>query len=110
MKLEIEHQALIKEKNEDVKDELKKLTKNLPNSRKNLKNWKLAGTTEKDLICQIRKAQKQIDDLKQQADIAERKGELEKVAEIRYGKIPDLEKDIKSVEKKLKKTPEKKEF
>ena len=105
MKLEIERQALMKEKNEDVKDELKKLTKELAETQEKSKELEIGWRYEKDLISQIRKAQKQIDYLKQQADIAERKSELEKVAEIRYGKIPELEKEIKVLEKKLKKAP-----
>jgi ATP-dependent Clp protease ATP-binding subunit ClpB len=108
MKLEIERQALLKEKNEDVKDELKKLTKELAEAQEKSKELEIGWRYEKDLIGQIRKAQKQIDYQKQQADISERKGELEKVAEIRYGKIPDLEKNIKLLEKKLKKTPDEK--
>ncbi|MDP1890801.1 MAG: AAA family ATPase, partial [Gemmatimonadaceae bacterium] len=108
MKLEIERQALLKEKNEDVKDELKKLTKELAETQEKSKELEIGWRYEKDLIGQIRKAQKQIDSAKQQADIAERKSELEKVAEIRYGKIPELEKEIIALEKKLKKTPREK--
>jgi ATP-dependent Clp protease ATP-binding subunit ClpB len=108
MKLEIERQALLKEKNEDVKDELKKLTKELAETQEKSKELEIGWRYEKDLIGQIRKAQKQIDSAKQQADIAERKSELEKVAEIRYGKIPELEKEIVALEKKLKKTPREK--
>lgn len=108
MKLEIERQALMKEKNEDVKNELKKLSKELAELQEKSKELEIGWRYEKDLISQIRKAQKQIDTAKQQADIAERKSELEKVAEIRYGKIPELEKEIKSLEKKLKKTPDEK--
>jgi ATP-dependent Clp protease ATP-binding subunit ClpB len=105
MKSEIERQALLKEKNSGAKDELKKLNKNLAELKEKSKELEIGWRHEKDLIAEIRKAQKQIDVLKQQADIAERKGELEKVAEIRYGKIPGLEKDIKNLEKDLKKIP-----
>ncbi len=108
MKSEIERQALLKEKNEDVKDELKKLNKELAELQEKSKELEIGWRYEKDLISQIRKAQKQIDAAKQQADIAERKSELEKVAEIRYGKIPELEKEIIALEKKLKKTPREK--
>ncbi|MFZ5364454.1 MAG: ATP-dependent chaperone ClpB [Patescibacteria group bacterium] len=108
MKLEIEKQALMKEKNEDVKNELKRLNRELAELQEKSKELEIGWRYEKDLISQIRKAQKQIDVAKQQADIAERKSELEKVAEIRYGKIPELEKEIATLEKKLKKTPEEK--
>lgn len=108
MKLEIERQALLKEKDSGAKDELKKLAKELAELQEKSKELEIGWRYEKDLISQIRKAQKQIDYSKQQADIAERKGELEKVAEIRYGKVPELEKEIKTLEKKLKKTPDEK--
>jgi ATP-dependent Clp protease ATP-binding subunit ClpB len=108
MKLEIERQALLKEKDTGAKDELKKLGKELAELQEKSKELEIGWRYEKDLISQIRKAQKQIDYSKQQADISERKGELEKVAEIRYGKVPGLEKEIKALEKKLKKTPDEK--
>ncbi len=104
MKLEIERQALLKEPT--AKDELKKIVKELAELQEKSKELEIGWRYEKDLISQIRKAQKQIDMAKQQADIAERKSELEKVAEIRYGKIPELEKNIKDLEKKLKKIPD----
>ena len=56
---------------------------------------------EKDIISKIRDSQKQIDSSKADADIAERKGNLQKAAEIRYGKIPTLEKEIKEQKKNL---------
>ncbi len=108
MKFEIERQALLKEKDTGAKDELKKVNKELAELQEKSKELEIGWRYEKDLISQIRKAQKQIDYSKQQADIAERKGELEKVAEIRYGKVPELEKEIRTLEKKLKKTPDEK--
>jgi ATP-dependent Clp protease ATP-binding subunit ClpB len=105
MKLEIERQALLKEKEGCVKEELKRLNRELSELKEKSKELELSWRYEKDLITELRKAKKQIDNLKQQADIAERKSELEKVAEIRYGKIPELEKEVKNLEKKLKKIP-----
>ena len=49
----------------------------------------------------IKEQQKEIDKLKQEAEIMERKGDLQKVAEIRYGKIPVIEEAIKKYEAKL---------
>jgi ATP-dependent Clp protease ATP-binding subunit ClpB len=59
--------------------------------------WK----TEKDLITNIRKHSAEIEKLKAASDIAERGLDLEKVAEIRYGKIPELEKKINNEKRKL---------
>jgi ATP-dependent Clp protease ATP-binding subunit ClpB len=59
--------------------------------------WK----NEKEIILNIRNSKKKIDKLRQEAEISERKSDLQKVAEIRYGKIPELEKKIKEQQKKL---------
>jgi len=56
---------------------------------------------EKEIITNIRNHKKDLDKLKQQADIEERRGDLQKVAEIRYGQIPITEEAIKKQETKL---------
>jgi ATP-dependent Clp protease ATP-binding subunit ClpB len=57
--------------------------------------------TEKDIIGVIRESKKKIESYKQEADIAERNGELQKVAEIRYGRIPAAEREQRTAERKL---------
>ena len=99
--LEIEKAALKKESDKDSKDNLKLLDKELHDLKEKSNQLELHWKSEKDIITQIREAKKQIDSLKQEADILERKAELQKVAEIRYGKIPSIEKKIKDFEKKL---------
>jgi len=59
--------------------------------------WK----TEKDLIQAIRGLRKEIEDFTFQTEVAQREGDLQKVAEIKYGKIPTLLKDIQKKEKEL---------
>lgn len=100
-KLEIEKQALTKEKDPDSKERLQKLEKELAEIKEQSAELEAKWKNEKDIITRIQDCKKQIDSLKQQADIEERRGNLQKVAEIRYGKIPDLEKSIKEDEKKL---------
>jgi len=99
--LEIEKAALKKEKDSDSKDNLKALEKELNDLKEKSKQLELHWKNEKEIITQIREARKEIDSLKQEADILERKSELQKVAEIRYGQVPELEKKIKNLEKKL---------
>jgi ATP-dependent Clp protease ATP-binding subunit ClpB len=101
MKFEIECEALKKEKDQDSKDRLKKLKEDLENLREKSNELEVHWKNEKDIITQIRDAKKDIDRLKQEAEITERRGELQKVAEIRYSQIPEKEEDIKSLEKKL---------
>ena len=101
--LEIEKEALKKEKDAESKARLKKLNKELSTIKEKANQLELHWQNEKEIISSIRESGKKIDKLKQEADILERKGELDKVAEIRYGRIPSLEKKIKTDENKLNK-------
>ena len=101
IQLEIEKAALKKETDKESKDNLKSLDKELNDLKEKSKQLELHWKNEKEIIIKIREAKKKIDSLKQEADILERKAELQKVAEIRYGQIPGLEKEIKNLEKKL---------
>ena len=101
MKLEIEVRALKKETDPDSKERLREIKKEIANLKEKSKELEIQWKNEKDIISRIREFQKQIDSLKAEADIAERKTDLQKAAEIRYGKIPDLEKRIKEQQKKL---------
>lgn len=69
-------------------------------------HWNL----EKDLIKTIRSSKEEIDNLRADAERYEREGELAKVAEIRYGKIPELEKNIETKNTELKKVQENKQM
>lgn len=99
--LEIEKQALKKESDPSAKARLKQLEKELSNLREKSGEIEIHWQNEKTLIRQIQDSKNQIDQLKNEAEIAERKGELEKVAEIKYGKIPALEKAAKTASQKL---------
>ncbi|OGZ34127.1 MAG: ATP-dependent chaperone ClpB [Candidatus Portnoybacteria bacterium RBG_19FT_COMBO_36_7] len=101
MKLEIEGQALKREKSKETQQQLRKVKKNLSELKEKSRGMELRWRAEHDIIAKIRESKKQIDFLKQEAEIAERKAELQKVAEIRYGKVPNFEKEIKSLQKKL---------
>lgn len=101
MKLEIEMSALKKEKDDDSKERRKKLKEELENLREKSNELEVHWKHEKEIITKIREHKKKIDKLKQEADIEERKGNLQKVAELRYGKIPSIEDAIKKDEDKL---------
>lgn len=102
MKLEIEKRALNNEKTEDVKEKLKKLEKELAETKEKATEIEAKWKNEKETIEKTHNLKKEIDKTKQLSDIEERKGDLQKVAELRYGKIPELEKEIKNNEKKLR--------
>lgn len=101
MKLEIEIEAMKKEKDAESKERVKKIKEELENLREKSNALEVHWKNEKEVITGIREAKKQIDQLKQEAEIAERRGDLQKVAEIRYGTIPSLEEKIKEDEVKL---------
>jgi len=100
-KLEIEKQAIKKEKNS--KRKLSALNRELADLGEKLRSFELQWKSEKDLIQKIRNLKKEIDDLNFQADIAEREADFQKVAEIKYGKVPEALKKTKETEKKLAK-------
>lgn len=100
-RMEIEKKALEKEKDRDSAKKIKEINKKLSELKAEFSKISLQWKTEKNLITTIRKHSAEIDKLKSEAEMAERSLELEKVAEIRYGKIPELEKKIKSEKRKL---------
>lgn len=102
-KLEIEEKALEREKNGLTKQKIDKIKKKKSEINEKLKKVKIQWKSEKDLIMSIRKRKEEIDKLKVKAEKLERDGNLDKVAEINYGKIPNLEKSIKNEENKLDK-------
>lgn len=100
-KLEIEKRALKKETDPDSQARLVKVEKEISQLQENSLGLEAKWKNEKDTIAHIHKYKKEIDRMKQQADIEERKGDLQKVAEIRYGRIPDLQRLMKDDEMKL---------
>lgn len=101
MKLEIEMEALKKEKDKESTDRLNKIKEDLENIREKSNQLEVHWNTEKEIITKIRESKKKIDKFKQEAEISERQGNLQKVAEIRYAQIPDIEQKIIEMEKKL---------
>ena len=98
-KLEIEKRAISKEKTS--KSELKTINKTLSDLKEKYRGLELKWKSEKQVIEKIKTMKKQIDGLSFQAQTAQRKADLQKVAEIKYGRIPEILKNIKSTEKKL---------
>ncbi len=80
----------------------KEINKELEFLKEKANQLELHWKNEKDIISQIRTLKKEIEKLKSEAEIAERKGDdLARVAEIKYSKIPELEKNVREYEKKL---------
>lgn len=87
---------------ENTKKKLSDIDAEIDNLKHKSENLKEHWMLEKNYISAIRKNKSLIDSAKQMADEAERNGDLAKVAEIRYGKILQLENEIKQINEKLK--------
>ncbi len=98
-KLEIEKQALKKEKDSDKR--LKAIAKELADIKEKTKELRAKWSAEKELIDKIKSIREKLDALYYQTEIAQREANLEKVAEIKYGKIPTLLKEQKQIEQRL---------
>lgn len=101
--LEIEKTALKKEKDEQSKSRLGELEKQLSNLQEEYRQLEMQWQNEKEVIDQIKDLNKSLDNLREEASQAERNLDLQKVAEINYGKIPDIQKKLSEAEKSLAK-------
>ncbi len=102
LQLEIEREALKKETDPDSKERFAKLTQTIEELKKEYEDLKKHWEKEKQIITQIRDIKQKIEDLKLKAQKHELQGDLEKVAQIRYGEIPELEKRLEELNKELK--------
>lgn len=101
IKLEIEKEALKKEKDQASKDRLHEINSKLGEINDELTSLKAQWTIEHDAIQAIRKITEEMDELGSEAQKAERAGDLRKVAEIRYGKLVELQKKMDEAKTKL---------
>ncbi|KAA3609971.1 MAG: ATP-dependent chaperone ClpB [Calditrichaeota bacterium] len=99
--LEIESVALKKEKDKKSRERLANVQKEVANLKESSSKLHLQWKTEKGIIAKINNQKSKIDDLKNLMDRYEREGQLDKVAELRYGLIPATEEDIKKQHQKL---------
>ncbi|NUM62521.1 MAG: AAA family ATPase, partial [Ignavibacteriaceae bacterium] len=99
--LEIEKEALKREKDEASAKRLVELQQELGDLNEERSKLKLHWDLEKEKIQKIRSMKSEIENLKLEAERFEREGNLGKVAEIRYGKITNLEKQLKEETEKL---------
>jgi ATP-dependent Clp protease ATP-binding subunit ClpB len=101
MQLEIERQALQKEKDKASKERLENLEKDLADLREAASELNTRWQVEKDAIQKIRDLKTQIDETETEIEQAERHADLEKAARLRYGTLHDLETELQEAEVKL---------
>jgi ATP-dependent Clp protease ATP-binding subunit ClpB len=97
MQLEIEKQALKREEDPNSKERLAVVEKELAGIREQSNALKAKWKQEKDLIARIRELKEKLEQLKTEEATEERKGNLERVAQIRYGLIRQTEEELKKL-------------
>ncbi len=103
VKLEIEREALKKETDPKSKARVKDIEKEIADLQEETSELELKWNNEKETVTGIKSLKKQLEELRREADTAEARADLSKTAEIRYGKIPELEKELDAKIKRLKK-------
>ncbi len=103
MQLEIEREALKKETDPGSKARLQTLEKELAEKTRDQQALKTRWEAEKVSVGRLRKIRQQIEDVKLQIEQAERAYDLNRVAELRYGSLPKLERELVSEEQHLQK-------
>jgi ATP-dependent Clp protease ATP-binding subunit ClpB len=101
MQLQIEQQALKKERDPASKARLEEVKRQIAELEETSSAMRAQWQREKEVIEGIRKAQPEIERLRHEAEEAQRRGDLGRAAEIRYGMLPELEKRIEGLRKML---------
>ncbi len=101
MRLEIETKALVKEEDRESKARLAEIEKQIADLKEQSEGLEGKWQNEKTKITAIQEIKAEVDQLRASAEVEERRGNLEKVAEIRYARIPEREKALRQAEKEL---------
>ena len=105
--LSIEQEALKRERDQASKVRLQALRSELADVTEQASGMRAQWQREKEVIDKLQATQPQIEKLREDAEIAQRKGDLGKAAEITYGKLPELEKHVEELRRELAKVQEK---
>jgi len=98
-KLEIEKRVLSKEQNNPLR--LKAVERSLADLNEKVQAIKMKWASEKSLIGEIKNLKKEMDQVSFQIEVAHREADLQKVAELKYGRMPELKKQLAEAEKRL---------
>jgi ATP-dependent Clp protease ATP-binding subunit ClpB len=101
VQLEIERQALSKEKDKASRERLEKLEQELAGLREQSSAMKAEWQREKQAIEKVKKLKEQLEQVRFELERATRQGDLNKAAELRYGRMPQLEKELAEEERRL---------
>ena len=106
MQLEIEETALSKEKDEISKQRLADIQKEKAELKSKFDGMKAKWENEKQAIGKVQKLREEIENINAQIEQAERNYELNKAAELKYGKLPELQKQLEQEEQEAEKSKE----
>jgi len=101
MQLEIERQSLKKETDKAAGERRTKIDRELAELKENMNQMKLHWSSEKDIIRKIQSIKSQMESLKVEEANAQREGNLARAAEIRYGRLVELNKEIEQEQTRL---------
>ncbi len=102
LQLEIEREALKKETDPDSKARLEAIEKEIEALTKKIEEMKAEWLAEVEILKELRQAQQELDEVRREIELAERNYDLNRAAELRYGKLPELEKKVEELSEKLK--------
>jgi ATP-dependent Clp protease ATP-binding subunit ClpB len=101
MQLEIEREALRKEKDKASQERLQKLDKELADLKEDRNRLSAHWQQEKETIQAVRKLKEELEQVRLEVERAQRSGDYAKASELQYGKLPDIERQIKEQESRL---------
>nr|HPR18164.1 AAA family ATPase [Candidatus Cloacimonadota bacterium] len=104
--LEIENLSLKREKDASSKERMAQIAEELANLKETQSQLRMRWEHEKNLLKQISELSEKIDQIKADAEIAERKGELDKVSRLKYGELVEKQKQLDALRAKVKAIPE----
>lgn len=104
--LEIEREALKKEKDATSKKRLEEVKKEIADLQEEIKAFEVAYRHEKELLQKVTTLREELDTVRFEAEAAEKSADLQKAAELKYAKIPEIEKKIQEAEKEFQKLRE----
>lgn len=102
IELEIQRQALLKETDDASKERLAQTEKDIAENKEKASGMKAQWQHERDMLANLKEYRAQLDSLRIVLDTAQRQGDFNKAAEIRYGEIPNLEQKIKEATDEMK--------
>jgi ATP-dependent Clp protease ATP-binding subunit ClpB len=101
VQLEIERQALLKEKDKSARERLAAVEHEISELRERSSTMKAQWQAEKEVIQRIRELKAEHDNLKNEVEQATRSGDLQRAAELRYARIPEVERQLEEEQRRL---------